>query len=143
VPGGADTVASLRTLQAEGHAVCFVHRGPSTAFGAADLGLGLYDREEDGGCPPWGASILCRGGLADVGLVLEAVGAARAASSQSVYLAVIEAVSGLVLSVGGLRGRTVRRVMMAANAASLLAMANAVRLARGVRPVLAAASRDS
>lgn len=139
VPGGAEALESIRSLQRDGHCVCFLAQGPHDAFTVADVGIGLHD---DGSRPPWGASFLCRHGLTDASLVVEALRAARDASTQSVYLAMVEAASGLILSVGGLRSTTVRRVMLAANATSTLAMLNAMRIARSVRVSSGARRRD-
>ncbi|HVI00511.1 MAG TPA: cation-transporting P-type ATPase [Enhygromyxa sp.] len=127
VPAGDQLLDSIHTLQRDGHGVCLISEEPTPALAAADLGVGLRTHSV-----PWGAALICGNGFADAEAVIEAVHAAKQASQQSVYLAMVEAVSGLILSVGGIRERTVRRVMMAANAASLLAMANGVRLARGV-----------
>jgi cation-transporting ATPase I len=129
VPAGEQLLDSIRTLQRDGHGVCLIAEEPTLALGAADLGVGLFQQHE----VPWGAAVICSGGFADAEAVIEAVHCAKQASQQSVYLAMVEAVSGLILSVGGIRERTVRRVMMASNAASLLAMVNGVRLARDVQ----------
>jgi len=137
VLGGPQLLDSIHTLQRDGHGVCLICEEPTPALVAADIGIGLY-----GPGVPWGAALLCSGGFADAETVIEAIHAAKLASQQSVYLAMIEAVSGLILSVGGIRERTVRRVMMAANATSLLAMTNGVRLARGVRPERARVATD-
>ncbi|MFO7565759.1 MAG: HAD-IC family P-type ATPase [Enhygromyxa sp.] len=135
--GGPQLLDSIRTLQRDGHGVCLICEEPTPALAAADLGIGLRTHGS-----PWGAALLCAGGFADAETVVEAIGAAKTASQQSVYLAMIEAVSGLILSVGGIRERTVRRVMMAANATSLMAMTNGIRLARSVRPDRARAPSD-
>jgi cation-transporting ATPase I len=140
VAGDGQTLHSLRTLQLDGRGVALIDDRPGPGFGVADVGIGLYSGE---GTPPWGACFVCREGLADAALLVEAIAAARSASQQSVYLAMIEAASGLILSLGGIRSRTVRRVMLASNAASVLAMANGIRLARGVQPVAGASRGDA
>jgi cation-transporting ATPase I len=127
VAAGEQLLDSICTLQRDGRGVCLIAEEPTPALAAADLGVGLFQHDV-----PWGADVMCRGGFTDAEVVIEAVHAAQQASQQSVYLAMVEAVSGLILSVGGIRERTVRRVMMASNAASLLAMVNGVRIARGV-----------
>jgi cation-transporting P-type ATPase I len=139
IPTGERLLDAVRTLQRDGHGVCLISDEPTPALAAADLGVGLYERRW---AAPWGASVICMAGFADVEVLIDAVRVAKLASQQSVYLAMIEAVSGLILSVGGIRERTVRRVMMAANATSLLAMANGVRLARSVKPRRAQAQLD-
>ena len=137
MPGGEHLLDAIHTLQRDGHGVCLIGEDPSPALAAADLGVGLCD-----GHVPWGAAVLCRNGFADAETLIEAIEHAKQASQQSVYLAMVEAVSGLILSVGGIRERTVRRVMMASNATSLLAMTNGVRLARMVQPERARPSVD-
>lgn len=137
VQAGDQLLDSIHTLQRDGHGVCLISEEPTPALAAADLGIGLRTHTV-----PWGAALICGNGFADVEAVIEAIHAAKQASQQSVYLAMVEAVSGLILSVGGIRERTVRRVMMAANAASLLAMANGVRLARAVQLDRVQASGD-
>lgn len=131
IPAGDRLLDSIQTLQRDGHGVCLISDEPAPALAAADLGIGLYNRQAP---TPWGASLICTRGFADAEVVIDGVRAARAVSQQSVYLSMVEAVSGLILSVGGIRERTVRRVMLAANATALLAMGNAVRIARTVRP---------
>ncbi|MFO7565652.1 MAG: hypothetical protein R6X02_23620, partial [Enhygromyxa sp.] len=137
VAGGEQLLESIRSLQREGHGVCLISEEPSPALAAADLGVGLCSQR-----PPWGATMICPGRFADAQALVEAVGAAKAASQQSVYLATIGATSGLILSIAGLRRRTVRRVMMAAHTTSLLAMTNGLRLARSVRFELARPSGE-
>ncbi len=56
----------------------------------------------------------------------------RRTAEQSVVLSKIEAFSGLILSLNRLDIGTVRRIRQTANIASAIAMANGVRLARGV-----------
>jgi cation-transporting P-type ATPase I len=122
---------AIHTLQRDGHGVCLISDVSTPALAAADLGVGLHDPDRP---PPWGAAVICAGAFTDAQLLIEAIRTAKIASQQSVYLAMVEAVSGLILSVGGIRERTVRRVMMAANATTLLSIGNGVRLARSVRP---------
>ncbi len=129
VAGGPALPVSIRRLQSGGRGVLFVARGASPGLLAADFGVGLPVAGEP---PPWGASLIAASGLSDARLVLQAVAASRDASRQAVYLAMVEAASGLVLATAGLRARTVRRIMTATNAASLVAIGNAIRLARGI-----------
>ncbi len=141
IGGGDELVGAIKLLQADGHGVCFIGRGASPGYRAADLGIGLLDTS-GAELPPWGAKLICRTGLVDASLVIAAVHTAKQAARQAIYLAMVEAASALVLSVGGLRSQTVKRVMTAANATTLLAMANSIRLARGVEPVEATAQTD-
>ncbi len=137
VDAGQHLLDSIRTLQRDGHGVLLISEDPTPALAAADFGVGLCTRHA-----LWGASVICGNGFADAETIVEAVRAAKVASQQAVYLSMVEAVSGLILSVGGIRARTVRRVMMAANATSLLAMTNGVRLARSVQPDRAGPATD-
>jgi cation-transporting P-type ATPase I len=129
IPGGDRLLDGIQTLQRDGHGVCLIVDEASAALAAADVGLGLCT---PGSAPPWGAAILGQAGLADAEALIDAIHVARSASEQSVYLAMVEAVSSLILAVAGIRERTVRRVMMAANTTAGLAMLNGVRLARTV-----------
>ena len=130
VPGGDQLSAAIRALQAEGRGVYLVARGPQPAYAVADVSVGLMGDED---AVPWGACMISEDGLVDATLVVEAMRAAGTASSQSVYLAILEAASGMVLAVAGLRSKTLRRVRLAANAASLAAIVNGIRIARTVQ----------
>ncbi|MAC27870.1 MAG: hypothetical protein CMH59_15545, partial [Myxococcales bacterium] len=123
--GETGPLGALRRLQRQGRTVAYLG-GDAAALAAADLGVGVAS---SGGPVPFGADVLCPGGLRDARHVLAAVGPARTASRQSVQMAVVEVATGLLLSLGGLDERNVRRVMLAAHGASLLSIANGVRLA--------------
>ncbi|WP_428265300.1 HAD-IC family P-type ATPase [Haliangium sp.] len=144
VAGGLDRTAAARAgisehtaaglegvqaLQQRGHGVCVVGRGPSPAYLAADCAIALSAGSE---APGWGAHILCRGDLGDAALLMAAIGAGRAASEQSVHLAMVEAAVGLAMSYTGLDSHNTRRIMSVSNAASILAIGNALRLAAGL-----------
>jgi cation-transporting ATPase I len=125
---GPDVIKSVRELQRGGRGVCFVGRGPSPAYAAADCGIALW--EQDGGVC-WGAHILCPE-HAQVVALLRATAVARQASEHSTHLAMAEAAVGMALSYTGLDIETTRHIMTAAHAASILTMGNAVRLAARV-----------
>lgn len=125
---GRDVIKSVRELQRGGRGVCFVGRGPSPAYAAADCGIALW--EPDGGAT-WGAHILCPE-HAQIIALLRATAIARQASEHSTHLAMTEAAVGMALSYTGLDIETTRRIMTAAHAASIMAMGNAVRLAAKV-----------
>src|SRR5690606_8720851 len=88
VPADDQLLDSIHTLQRDGHGVCLVAEESSAALVAADLGIVLRTHSV-----PWGAALICDNGFADVEAVIEAVHAAKQASQQSVYLAMVEAVS--------------------------------------------------
>ncbi len=138
-PGGHGALLAVRRLQREGHAVLVVSGRSCPALAAADVGVGLSSGE---GPPAWGADILARAGFGDAMLLVRAVAMARAASEHSVRIAVADAAMSLVLSLTGLGQKNVAKVMTAAQAASLMAMANAVRLARAAGRVPVPPPRD-
>jgi cation-transporting ATPase I len=119
----------VRALQAHGHRVCFLSCGPSPALAEADCGIGLCAA---GARPPWGAHVFCRSGVADAVFVLDGIAAARRAARQSVRLSMGEAGLGGMFAFSGLDRATTRRIMTAANATSILSMANAIRIAHAV-----------
>ncbi|MEZ5505168.1 MAG: cation-transporting P-type ATPase [Gammaproteobacteria bacterium] len=123
-------VAEIHDLQERGRCVLYVSAQASPAFYASDLGLGVLDAS--GAMPPWGADIITRQGMQDVLLCINAMSQARKAAQQSVELARIEAFSGLIMALRGLDERSIARIRAAANAATLLAMCNGVRLVRGL-----------
>jgi cation-transporting ATPase I len=125
---GADVVRGVRELQRGGRGVCFVGRGRSPAYAAADCGIALWSKDA-GAC--WGAHIVCP--LEEqVTALLRATAIARSAAEQSKDLAMGEATIGVALSYTGLDLETTRRIMTAGHAAAILAMGNAVRLAARV-----------
>jgi cation-transporting ATPase I len=125
---GPDLIKSVRDLQRGGRGVCFIGRGASPAYAAADCSIALW--EQDGG-PCWGAHILCPE-HAQLTAFVRATAVARQAAEHSTHLAMAEAAVGMALSYTGLDIETTRRIMTAAHAASILAMGNAVRLAARV-----------
>ncbi|MCA9573133.1 MAG: cation-transporting P-type ATPase, partial [Myxococcales bacterium] len=128
---GPDIVVAIRALQRHGHGVAVVATGADPALAAADLGLALHT---PGAPPPWQAHIIGGTSVDDVLLVLEAMRAARKASSQSTTLAMIEALAGLTLSLDHDRRGGVQRVLGASGMVGLLAIANGARLARDIVP---------
>ena len=119
----------VRRRQAEHRGVLFIGAGESEAYALADVSIGLGTAHES----PWGAHIALTGSLVEAERIVAAIASARAASQQSVYAAAVEAGASLVLASGGLRRSLVARVMLAANLASMLAMANSVRLGHAAR----------
>ncbi|MDB4986438.1 MAG: haloacid dehalogenase, partial [Myxococcaceae bacterium] len=114
----------IRKLQLAGKGVCFVGRGPSEGYAAADLGLALCPRDKP---TPWGAHVLAPDDTRSMVTLIEAIGAARGVSEQSVRLALGAAAIGTLASAAGKKPAAGRRVLFVVNAASLAAMINAVR----------------
>lgn len=130
IPGGAALADGVRVLQREGRVVLLVAEETSPALRVADCGIGLVRSGRH--TPPWSAHLLAGATLDDARVVVEACAAARETSRQSVTIAEAGAGAGLVLAFGGLRWRATTRVMTAVNLATLVAMANGIRLAWGV-----------
>lgn len=126
LPGGDRLAASIRSLQAEGRVTMLLTDRPGAGLAVADFVVGLSRSPLP---PPWGSDLLCPRGMPQVRMVIEAIPAARACSEQSVQISFAQGATGLVLSVGGLRSSTVRRVMAAAAGASAASIINAYRLA--------------
>jgi cation-transporting ATPase I len=116
----------IRRLQEEGRVVCFIGRGPSEGYAAADFGVALCVREH---ATPWGAHLLCPDDARLVETVVAASANARAVSEQSVRTAMVAAAMGTLVSTGGVASR---RVMFVLNSASLFAMGNALRRSAAV-----------
>ncbi|HEX5657533.1 MAG TPA: HAD-IC family P-type ATPase, partial [Polyangiales bacterium] len=116
--------AGIRKLQEAGKAVCFVGRGPSEGYAAADLGLALCVRDKP---TPWGAHVLCPDDTRSMATLIAAIAGARSVSAQSVRLALGATAIGTLASAAGQKPAAGRRVMFVVNAASLASMLNAVR----------------
>ena len=126
VPDGRALAEAVHHMQRGGNVVCVVGTSSSPGLAAADVGVGLV---HDGGTPPWGAHLLCKDDLGHARFIVEACLSARDASKQGVHLALGAASVGAFLSAGGLVPNTSRRVMNAVNSATLLAIANGLRIA--------------
>ncbi|MBX3246868.1 MAG: HAD-IC family P-type ATPase [Myxococcales bacterium] len=118
-------LAGVRELQREGHAVLYVG-SDAEALLASDVGVGVMP---SAGPAPFCADLICADGLRDARILVDATRAARDASSQAVQMAGVELATSVLLALGGLEARTVRRVMLAAHATQILAMGNGIRLA--------------
>ncbi len=132
---GAELVAGIRRLQAEGRVVCTVASCASDALAVSDCGIGLV---RTGVTVPWGAHILCKDDLSDVRFLIEASVVARQVAKQSVNIALAAATMGALVSAGGLVRLSTGRVVSVVNAATLVAMMNGVRASRALarQPVL-------
>lgn len=122
----------VQALQTRGGGVCAVTVGGDPALAVADISLGILPVD---GRWPQGAMLVSERGLDTVWLLAEAIERARRVAEQGVNLAKIDAFSGLVLSLRELDEPTIRRIKLAASAASFLSMGNGVRLARAITPM--------
>ncbi len=132
--GGDALGDSVRRLQTDGRVVLVAHRGRARSLAIADVGVGLM---KPGGSPPWGAHVIVRDDLAELCFLLGACKAARTTSSESVTLAMAAAGIGSFATAKGLLSNA-RRVMRVVNLASLVSMANGLRLSLEAadRPVI-------
>ncbi len=119
---GGRLVASVRGLQADGAGVLLVSR-QRRALAAADCGIGLVSAD---GRPAWGAHILIGDDLAAAALLIDAVGAARAASRRSVSLSQAGTALGAALAFGGRAPDAAASSLLAVNGAAAIALAAGV-----------------
>jgi cation-transporting ATPase I len=124
VPGGPKLAGAIRRLQQEGRVVCLVASGQTPALAAADCAVALCP---EGETPPWTAHLLCQEDISDARFVLAACVAARKVARQSVSVAVAAASLASFVSAGGFLPNA-RRVMRVVNGASMVSMANGVRI---------------
>jgi cation-transporting ATPase I len=120
VPGGSRLLASVQTLQAEGHAVMLIAARGGAALAAADVGIGVLSGT---GHAPWGAHLLCGPGLAETCLLVEAVVSAREASARAARIAAVGSVAGALLAAAGPSQTSARRAQLAINMAAVSAFA--------------------
>jgi cation-transporting ATPase I len=120
------SIAALRSLQAEGHAVLVVAGPDLPALAAADLGVGVLAQ---GRPPPRHAHVIAADGLQPLWLLLPACAAARRCADQCVQVSRLEVVVGLALCLDGVDRDTVAAVNQATHLLALIAMGNALRLA--------------
>lgn len=130
--------ATVQELQRRGAAVCVIAGRDCTGLDVADVAIGLVT----GNTVPWSAHILCPAGMSDASLVIAAMPAARTAARHGVRLAMAEVGLGIALTASGLRRETVRSIRAGADATTLVAIANGVRLAHKVRRTVLAHTRD-
>ncbi len=122
----------VRALQARDWGVCVVTVGGDPALAVADISLGVLPAD---GRWPQGAMLVSEQGLDAVWLLAEAIDRSRRVAEQGVNLAKIDAFAGLILGLRELNEPTIRRIKLAASAASFLSMLNGVRLARAITPM--------
>jgi len=129
-PSTDTALALVRTRQARGHGVLMLSLGPSPALAAADLAVGLV---QPGHTPPWQAHLIAPASPSVAWLLLPACAAARRCSERGVQASLLDVVVGLALALDGLSSVTSAGVNQAANLLSLVAMAQAVQLARTLK----------
>ena len=120
VASGPHLLASVRDLQRDGHGVALVSARGGAALAAADLGVAVVS---DAGNVPWGAHVLCAGGLADLHLLVDALPVARRALARGVGLSVAASVAAAALGLLGSPAAAARRSQLpvvAAGAAGLV-----------------------
>lgn len=128
---------TIRSLQKQGRVVAMVGVR-SESFADADLSIAL-DRHDS---PAFNADILATDLLDDASFLLEACAISRTVSSESVVLAGTGAALGTLVALGGLKKTDPERVMVAVNAASVVAMANGLRRSRELEKRLRPATFD-
>lgn len=121
-------VKALRRLQGEGRGVVYIGYDDS-GLAAADCGISLSAAEQ---MPGVNAHIIAPGGLGHAVALVEAVAAAHRASEESVGLSTVKIVLAVALASTGLGRTTTQRILSAAGLASMLAMADGIRLANAV-----------
>lgn len=136
----AGLAEEVRRLQREGRVVCAVSAGPHPMLAVADCGVALMP---GGTLPAWDAHVLAGESLDDARFVVDACRAARRVAMQSVELAGAGAAVGLLISFAGLSPDASGRVMSAVNVASILALANGVRMSAALALKPPPARRDT
>ncbi|WP_157575217.1 cation-translocating P-type ATPase [Nocardia yamanashiensis] len=107
VTGGGSETALVRRLQKQGHVVAVLSGRAHKALGAADLGIGLVEREGGQVRVPWQADVVCPD-LECARRIIAAVGPARAVSERGRVLALSAAtLTGLLLASGPAGARPV------------------------------------
>jgi cation-transporting ATPase I len=115
VAGRSRLLASVRALQADGHAVMLIAARGNAALAAADVGIGVLGAN---GHPPWGAHLLCGPGLAEACLLVDALVPAREASARAARIAGVGSVAGALLAGTGPPETSARRAGLAVNMAA-------------------------
>ncbi len=116
--------ARLQQRQLQGSVIMGIGRCELIRY--CDIAVGQMHKQT---AWPSTADIVVSDPVRSLWLLLDAVNAAKAISQQSVELAKIDAFSGLILSLDMLDPRTLGRIRLAANVATLASMLNAYRAA--------------
>ncbi|GII77816.1 haloacid dehalogenase [Sphaerisporangium rufum] len=121
VGGGTRLPATVRALQAAGHGVVLVADRPRRGLREADLGIGVLLRP---GRPPWDADVV--GGPEAAYLTLACLGPARKASRRGMKVSAGGAALAGTVSLLGPAAGSVRRVQLAGDFISMVALAAGV-----------------
>ena len=136
----ASLADAVRGLQEDDCTVAVVS-ADADALAVADCGIGMCGPR--GVDAPWSADLLCRGGLADAALVVEAATVAHEVSRQSAAIALAGSAIAAVLGFSVATPLAGARTMSSVNISALIAQANGLRVARGLRRVSAAQHVES
>ncbi|MEO3814044.1 cation-translocating P-type ATPase [Sphaerisporangium sp. B11E5] len=120
-PGAARPATLVRSLQAQGHIVAMVARRTRRGLAEADFGIGLFSSAAR---PAWDADVLC--GAEAAHLLLRSLPLARTTSRRSVRVTAAGAAAGSMLALVGTGLRSLRRVQLAADCTSLVALGTGV-----------------
>ncbi|RCG31320.1 cation-translocating P-type ATPase [Sphaerisporangium album] len=123
--GGDRLASSVRALQRDGHGVAVVARRSRRGLREADLGIGVLT---ESGRPPWDAHVV--GGPDVAYLLLRALAPARTASRRGMKVSAAGAALGAGLTLLGPAAGSVRRVQLAGDCASLVALGTGAWSAR-------------
>lgn len=121
---------AIRRLQVQGRVVALVALGDCGGLPLADLSLGVV---LDGSIP-WTADLLCEepGRVEAIALLVGGIVAGREAARHAVWLSGAEAVTSMVMALGGVRRQALRHILEASNLAALLALLDSVRIVRDI-----------
>jgi cation-transporting ATPase I len=136
VEDGQQLGATVRWLQQTGRVVLLVTDRCGEAACVADVAVGLC---RDPRRAPWGAHVLATDSIDDARFIVDACLGAREAAEQGVIIAEAGVGFGLVFALGNrLEWQTGQRMMSIVNLATVVSMANGVRLAWRIagRPAL-------
>ncbi|MEU9888144.1 cation-translocating P-type ATPase [Sphaerisporangium sp. NPDC051011] len=123
--GGDRLASSVRALQRDGHGVAVVAHRARRGLREADLGIGVL---AESGRPPWDADVF--GGPDVAYLLLRALAPARAASRRGMKVSAAGAALGAGLTLLAPAAGSVRRVQLAGDCASMVALATGAWSAR-------------
>ncbi|HYH49702.1 MAG TPA: hypothetical protein VEG38_09150 [Acidimicrobiia bacterium] len=123
----AEGPAEIRRLQIAGRVVATVGGPGFGPLAAGDLPIGVAGPD---GRSPDGSHVICLGGLPDALRILNACLPARQASRESAHLSLAGALAGVLVAMAPAVGTRMPRVLTVVDTAALVAVGNAVRLAR-------------
>lgn len=126
---------TIRRHHAEGEVVAMIAASDHPGFALCDVGLGLF---REGAPVPWAADLVSgEDGLPRaLALLVGGCIVARDAARHAVWLAGAEAITAMVMALGGVKRQALRYILEASNIASLVSLADAVRLASSIEEEL-------